>query len=417
MTQQLDLQVRPAFDEIVRHSPELGATPTAQVLSLSSSGSAIAEQRGRQVWVAAAAAAVVVVGGAGLVVVTRNGAGTDLRPAATPIPDPSATGPTAAPDTAAAVTSVVVDVTSPVVDDRFAALLVPVGAAEVWRELRGLDESWVSEARTFVTPEGRVLSATLKPVLGPFPGEVRQVGSTSFTFLNEDGNHVYLATGDCQSVAVIAPNEYDGLPWSADALALLAGITVDSSDEWAVAPDGWSEIEGGFSELLYESTFTVLDAAGTPSAEARLVQTDAPLGHVLALSGVAFATARPATVAGLPSNTGGDRAWVLTDAAGRWYVGWNTAAGSALLSVAPTSLTSDEPSVEPEWVEVTQVLQVGHPEFWAEALLAAGSGSASAGTDPVSTAAAAGAEQGGVPTTVTQPGPAPAAACGPREGG
>jgi hypothetical protein len=302
----------------------------------------------------------------------------------------------------------------PVVDDRFAALLAPVGAAEVWREVRGLDESWVSEARTFVTPEGLLLSATLKPVQGPFQGEVRQVGSTSFTFLNEDGNHVYLATGECQSVAVLAPNEYDGVPWSADALALLAGVTVDSSDEWAVAPDGWSEIEGGFSELLYETTFTVLDAAGTPAAEARLVQTDASLGHVLALSGVAFATARPATVGGLPSNTGGDRAWVLTDAAGRWYVGWNTTAGSALWSVAPV----DGPrSAEPEWAEVAKVLQVGHPEFWSEALLAAGSGSASAGADPVSTAAAAAAEQGGVPTTVTQPGPAPAAACGPQEGG
>lgn len=181
-----------------------------------------------------------------------------------------------------------------------------------------------------------------------------------------------------------------------------------------VRQPGWTEIEGGFSELLYETTFTVLDAAGTPAAEARLVQTDASLGHVLALSGVAFATARPATVAGLPSNTGGDRAWVLTDAAGRWYVGWNTTAGSALLSVAPV----DGPrSAEPEWAEVAKVLQVGHSEFWSEALLAAGSGSASAGADPVSTAAAAAAEQGGVPTTVTQPGPAPAAACGPREGG
>lgn len=413
MTQQLDLQVRAAFDEIVRHSPELGSTPSGQILSLSSSGPAVGDRRGRQMWVAAAAAAVVAVGGAGLVVVTRNGAGTDLRPAATPTPDPTVTDP-GAPVTAAPVTTVVVGVTQPVVDDRFAALLAPVGAAEVWREVRGLDESWVSAARTFVTPEGRVLSATLEPVLGPFPGEVRQVGSTSFTFLNEDGNHVYFATGECQSVAVIAPNEYGAVPWSADALALLAGVTVDSSDAWAMAPDGWSEIEGGFSELLYETTFTVLDAAGTPSAGARLVQTDAPLGHVLALSGAAFATARPATVAGLPSNTGGDRAWVLTDAAGRWYVGWNTTAGSALLSVAPV----DGPrSAEPEWAEVTQVLQVGHPEFWSAALLAAGGGSTSSGTDPVSTAAAAAAEQGGTLTTVTEHGPAPAAACGPREGG
>lgn len=408
MTQQLDLQVRAAFDEIVRQSPDLGATPTAQVLSLSSPGSAVGDRR---VWVAAAAAAVVVVGGAGLVAVTRTPADSALRPAASPTPGMSTAAPITAP-----VTTVAVGSTPPVVDDRFAALLAPVGAAEVWREVRGLDESWVSEARTFVTPEGRVLSATLKPVQGSFRGEVRQVGASSFTFLNEDGNHVYLTTGECQSVAVLAANEYGAEPWSAEALALLAEVMVDSSDVWAAAPDGWSEIEGGFSELLYETTFTVLDAAGTPSADARLVQTDAPLGHVLALSGMAFATARPATVAGLPSNTDGDRAWVLTDAVGQWYVGWNTAAGSALLSVQ----TEDGPrSAEPVWVEVTKVLQVGRPEFWAEALQAAGSGAASAGTDPVSTAAATATEQGGVSTstTVTEQGPATAPACGPQEGG
>ncbi len=127
-----------------------------------------------------------------------------------------------------------------------------------------------------------------------------------------------------------------------------------------------------------------------------------------------------ATVEGLPSNADGDRAWLLRDAAGAWYVGWNTPYGSALLSVASAT--------EPVWAEITRSLEAGgHPELWADAVLAAGgAGSADAGADaeagaPVVTssvsAAQQGVEQGGVLTTVTQLGPAPATACGPHEGG
>lgn len=438
MTQQLDSQVRAAFDEIVRHSPELGAVPSGQLLTLSSSGSGsgsgLGDRRRPQVLVAAAAAAVVVVvGGAGLVAVTRSAPEPNLRPATTPDQGPSASTESTV-QTGAVTTTIVGPAAPPLSDERFAALLTPVGAADVLSEVRGLDESWVASADTFVTPEGRVLSVQLQEPRDGSVGETRRVGPTDFIFLNEDGRHIYLATGQCRSVVVVASNE-DGsglvgsngtngaypseAPWSVDALKLMATVDVDSSGEWVAVPDGWARIDGGFSELLYDAWFTVLDPTGTPSVEARLQQSDAPLGHLLAVSQQAFVSAAPATVEGLPSNADGERAWLLRDAAGAWYVGWNTPYGSALLSVASAT--------QPVWAEIAQyALEPGHPEFWADAVLAAGGGAGSADADadadaeadaPVATSSAAAEEQGAVLTTVTLSDPAPATACGPQEGG
>lgn len=316
---------------------------------------------------------------------------------------------------------------APVMSDPYSSLLVPIGTSDTSAEVIGLDASWVSNARSFVTPEGRVLSVLLRgdPLNGEFPGETRLVGTTNFTFVNEDGRHIYLASGECQSVAVVAFNEAGSsvagtngtieayprdAPWSIEALTVMANITVDSSDDWAVRPatEGWAEIEGGFSELLYDTSFTLPNAAGAAPVTARLRQSEAPLGHLIAVSQEAFVSAASATVEGLSSNVDGDRAWVLTDGAGRWYVGWNTAAGSALLSIeSPTA---------PNWSEVgLDALQTGHPQFWKDAVFAAGSAGPSS-PSPNATAAAA-QQEGVVPTTVLTPNEAGSVRCGPVEGG
>lgn len=425
MNQQLDTRLREAFDEIVRHAPDIGAAPTDQMLAVSLTSTTGRGRVGTQAWVASAAAAVVVVGLAGMVAVRNDASGSTTRPAAEPSQQTMTGATMSAPTTTPSVsTSVLGD--APVMSEPFSPLLVPIGTSDTSSEVIGLDASWVSNARSFVTPEGRVLSVLLRDPLfnSEFPGDMRRVGTTDFTFANKDGRHIYVATGECQSVAVVAFNE-DGsslagtngtieayprdAPWSIEALTVMANITVDSSDDWAVRPakEGWAEIEGGFSELLYDTSFTLPNSAGVPSVSARLRQSEAPLGHLIAVSQEAFVSAAPATVEGLPSNVDGDRAWVLTDGAGRWYVGWNTEAGSALLSV--------EAPAAPNWSEIgLESLQVGHPQFWEDALFAAGGGAPSS---PDVTTAAAAQEEGVVPTTVLVPSPAESVRCGPLEGG
>ncbi|MEN9506129.1 MAG: hypothetical protein RI958_2055, partial [Actinomycetota bacterium] len=84
MNQELDTRLRDAFDEIVRHAPDIGDAPTDQMLAVSLTSTTGRGRVGTQVWVASAAAAVVVVGLAGIVVVRHVASGPTPGSAADP---------------------------------------------------------------------------------------------------------------------------------------------------------------------------------------------------------------------------------------------------------------------------------------------------------------------------------------------
>jgi hypothetical protein len=78
MNKELDTQIRAAYDEIVRRSPDLGDTPTDQVVYLSAND----HRGGSRPWVGAAAASVVAIGVGGLLAVTLNSSDSTVGTAA-----------------------------------------------------------------------------------------------------------------------------------------------------------------------------------------------------------------------------------------------------------------------------------------------------------------------------------------------
>lgn len=375
---QLSRSIREALGDIIADSPRPAPRPV-QVIKLRSNK----EPAGPRRLILAVAAATIIVAG-GVAIANRSDNPTTVGVGGTNETTDSATAPTP--------TTVSGPVSPPPADATLASLLYPVGATNLTASIVSMDATWVANARSFVTPDGKVLSALLEPPHNDIAGaavDERALGTNTVYFLNEDGNHVYLATGNCQSVAVLAPNEYGGQPWSAEALALAATIDVNSGDAWVSAPAGWSTIDGGFAELVYDINFGVTDPAGGLATTVNLQQASAPLGYLIAQSGMPFMNAEAVTMTGLPSATD-DNAWVLSDATGRQYVGWNTSFGSALLVVQ-----SDQVPAEADILRMA--LQIGYADRWSAALANGGTPSPSVGA-PVGTATTA--VVGTAPTTV-----------------
>lgn len=86
MNKELDTQIRAAYDEIVRRSPDLGDAPTDQVVYLSTND----HRGGSRLWVGAAAASVVAIGVGGLLAVTLNSSDSTVGTAAQSPGAPSA---------------------------------------------------------------------------------------------------------------------------------------------------------------------------------------------------------------------------------------------------------------------------------------------------------------------------------------
>lgn len=78
MNRQLDTQIMAAYDEIVRRSPDLGDTPTVQVVYLSAHD----HHGGSRLWVGAAAASVVAIGVGGLLAAALNSSDSTVGTAA-----------------------------------------------------------------------------------------------------------------------------------------------------------------------------------------------------------------------------------------------------------------------------------------------------------------------------------------------
>jgi hypothetical protein len=115
MNRQLDPHIKAAFDEIVAHTPEIGDTPTNDVVRLSPERS-----RKSRPWLAVAAATITVVGVAGLVAIRARPSFAPAtqppsvsNPAPTPVPNTIASPPEPTTPTPTTVTSAGTEIIRP----------------------------------------------------------------------------------------------------------------------------------------------------------------------------------------------------------------------------------------------------------------------------------------------------------------
>ena len=370
----LDHSIRSALHDIVSESPTPGELPVRS-LELRRTAEPV---RSRRPMLVAAAAIIAVAGVAGTVAVANRSSGPSNLGTADTIEQSDTSVPTVAPTTSTTSTTGL-DETST------ARLLYPiaaemdvsgaVSAASVNARVTGTDSTWIAHSTAFVTPEGHVVSAQEQSrALDPVPAELptRTVGDNVFHLSNEEGNRVYFATGTCRAVAVLPGSETSkSEPWSNDALTLMATVDLTSPDRWVTAPKGWTEIEGGFAELIYDVSFAA-NKRGLTGTKAHLRQAFAPLGLLIGAS-VGMVRAEQVTMKGLPEGTS-DQAWVLVNSDGLTYLGWNTTFGSALLF-----LEGDDPFAGGEFPGV--VLEAGHGELWNAGLTATAQAAAQSSTE------------------------------------
>jgi len=376
----LDHSIRSALHDIVSESPTPGELPVHS-LELRRTAEPVRSRRPMLV----AAAIIAVAGVAGTVAIANRSSGPSTVGAADTIEQSDTSVPTVTPTTSRTA----LDETST------ARLLYPAFAkvevdndlmAEIVRtSVSGTDSTWIANATAFVTPEGHVVAAQEKSLLfDAIPAELprRTVGDNVFHLSNEDGNRIYFATGTCRTVAVLPGSETSkSEPWSNDALTLMATVDLTSPDRWVTTPTGWTEIEGGFAELIYDASFTVEHPDPNRSTtRGHLRQAFAPLGFLVGAS-VGMVSAEQVTVQGLPEGTS-DQAWLFTNSDGLQYWGWTTTFGSALVYLqSDGSLTDGEfPGVvRGEFPGVA--LEAGHGELWNAGLTATAQAAAQSSTE------------------------------------
>lgn len=365
----LDHSIRSALHDIVSESPAPGELPIRS-LELRRTAEPVRSRRPMLV----AAAIIAVAGVAGTVAVANRSSGPSTVGAADTIEQSDTSVPTVTPTTSRTA----LDETST------AQLLYPVAdmdasgavsAASINLTVTGTDSTWIAHATAFVTPEGHVVSAQEQSrAFDAVPAELptRTVGDNVFHLGNEDGNRIYFATGTCRTVAVLPGSETSkSEPWSNDALELMATVDLTSPDRWVTTPKDWTQIEGGFAELIYDVSFAA-NKRGLTGTKAHLRQTFAPLGFLVGAS-VGMARAEQVTMKGLPQGTS-DQAWLLTNSDGLKYLGWTTTFGSALLF-----LEGDDPFVGSEFPGV--VLETGHGDLWNAGLTATAQAAAQSSTE------------------------------------
>lgn len=372
----LDHSIRSALHDIVSESPTPGELPVRS-LELRRTAEPV---RSRRPMLVAAAAIIAVAGVAGTVAIANRSSGPSILGTADTIEQSDTSVPTVTPTTST-TSRTALDETST------ARLLYPivaemdvsgaVSAASVNATVTGTDSTWISRAAAFVTPEGHVVSAQeTGRAFDALPAELpkRTVAENVFHLSNEDGIRIYFATGTCRTVAVLPGIETSkSEPWSNDALALMATVDLTSPDRWVTTPKDWTQIEGGFAELIYDVTFTAnIPSRGLIKAKAHLRQAFAPLGFLIGAS-VGMVRAEQVTMKGLPEGAS-DQAWVLVNSDGLTYLGWNTTFGSALLYLdGVNSFAGGEfPGV---------VLEAGHGDLWAAGLAATAQAAAQSSTE------------------------------------
>lgn len=369
----LDHSIRSALHDIVSESPAPGELPIRS-LELRRTAEPV---RSRRPMLVAAAAIIAVAGVAGTVAIANRSSGPSNVGAADTIEQSDTSVRDSTPNGIPVTVDTIVPTTSMwTVDTKLSAndgehslneLLYPIDAID-GSVHGGYFVPGTGYSSALISPTNHVFTLAVVSPAGNSGAPERTIEGVTFQYFNEDGHHVYVADTACGGVAVSTWAETEA--WSKETLTLLSSVASDLNRDltsgiyWS-QPVGWATAEGGGEARIFDVSFGVRYPNNTTAARGRLVQTFAPLGYLVSQSGIGIVTARFIRISGFANGTDGG-GLVLTDSAGRSYVGWNTTFGSALMQVDSTSgLASEEIHGVGDAAFVSQ-LEHGRDQQWAQ---------------------------------------------------